>query len=417
MQYKITAPNDAHRVDINLPSSKSLSNRALIIQQLCKNPCKLLNLSECDDTAVMKNALEHPEATTINIGAAGTAMRFLTAYLARCEGREVLLTGSRRMLQRPIGVLVDALRTLGADIQYEEDEGFPPLRIRGKQLHGGRIEIDGSISSQYISALMMIAPTLENGIIFQLTGDVASEPYIRMTLGMLAEFGIKTEWSENQITIRQQDYTTTEYQIESDWSAASYWYEIMTLTEHTPIRLLGLLFQSWQGDADGAEYFDRLGVNTTYKRDGITLHRNDIYEKKITWNLSGQPDLAQTFIATCCALGVRFDFTGLSTLRIKETDRIAALQKELAKLGFVLFVENDDRMIWDGTRCQSEEEPVIETYNDHRMAMALAPLAVIRPDRTLIIDHPEVVTKSYPNYWEDLKKAGFEITEIVDDDV
>lgn len=417
MQYQITAPIDALRVDITLPSSKSLSNRALIIQSLCKNPCKLLNLSECDDTAVIRYAFDHPEATTINIGAAGTAMRFLTAYFARCEGREVLLTGSKRMLQRPIGVLVDALRALGADIQYENAEGFPPLRIRGKKLHGDRIVIDGSISSQYISALLLIAPTLENGVTFQLSGNIASEPYIRMTLGMLAEFGIKTEWNENEITIRRQDYTATEYPIEADWSAASYWYEIMTLTEHTPIRLLGLSFQSWQGDADGVEYFDRLGVKTTYKTDGVTLHRNDIYEKKIAWNLSGQPDLAQTFIPTCCALGIHFDFTGLSTLRIKETDRIAALQKELAKLGFVLFVESNDRIVWTGTRCQPEEIPIIETYNDHRMAMAFAPLCTIRPDRTLIIDHPEVVTKSYPNYWEDLKKAGFEIIEIVDDNI
>lgn len=417
MLYQITAPVDSFRVDINLPSSKSISNRALIIQGLCKTPCKLTNLSTCDDTVVMKSALEHPEATTVNIGAAGTAMRFLTAYFARCEGREVLLTGSKRMLQRPIRVLVDALRTLGADIQYAGAEGFPPLRIRGKQLHGGFLEIDGSISSQYISALLLIAPTLKNEVTFQLSGTVTSEPYIRMTLGILAEFGIKTEWNGNRITIKEQEYTPTEYQIESDWSAASYWYEIMTLTEHTPIRLLGLSFQSWQGDADGAEYFNRLGVITTYKKDGVTLHRNDFYDKKIAWDLSGQPDLAQTLVTTCCALGVRFDFTGLSTLRIKETDRIAALQKELAKLGFVIFIENDDRIVWNGTRCQPEEFPVIETYNDHRMAMAFAPLSIIRPDLTLAINHPEVVSKSYPDFWEDLKKAGFEIVEIIDDSI
>ena len=433
MQYNVTAPKSlTQRLCVGLPASKSLSNRALIMQGLCRDHCRLTNISDCDDTRVMLKAFDNDAtkysfaddgARIVDIGAAGTSMRFLTAFFASQEGKEVVMTGSERMKQRPIALLVDALRTLGARIDYVGAEGFPPLRIHGRKLEGGTLTIDGSVSSQYISALLMIAPTLSDGLRLKLEGNVTSTPYIEMTLGMLRQFGIASTWdhSTQVISIAPQPYKAQQYHVESDWSAASYWYEIASLAARNlsnTITLAGLHAQSLQGDAAIANYFEALGIRTTYRDDAVTLESSDIPNEAPTpleMDLTSQPDLAQTLIVTCCALNVPFRITGLHTLRIKETDPVAALETELKKLGYIVTdqeLNGSVEMQWDGTHCEAEADPVIATYKDHRMAMAFAPMSLVLPSRSILIDDPGVVSKSYPYYWEDLRKAGFSIKEL-----
>lgn len=333
------------------------------------------------------------------------------------------MTGSERMKQRPIALLVDALRTLGAQIDYVGAEGFPPLRIHGRKLEGGTLTIDGSISSQYISALLMVAPTLSDGLRLKLEGNVTSTPYIEMTLGMLRQFGITSTWdhSTQVISIAPQPYKALQYHVESDWSAASYWYEIAALAARAgkpeAIVLEGLHAQSLQGDAAIATHFETIGVKTDFQGEMVTLNVQASAEGSsfVELDLSAQPDLAQTLIVTCCALNVPFRITGLHTLRIKETDRVAALETELKKLGYIVSdqeLNGSVEMQWDGTRCEAEADPVIATYKDHRMAMAFAPMSLIMPSRSILIDDPGVVSKSYPNYWEDLRKVGFSIKEL-----
>lgn len=402
---------------IALPTSKSLSNRALILRGLCGEGCEIACLSDCDDTKVMLAAFSETQNSfpksqnLIDIGAAGTSMRFLTAYFASKEGDDVVMTGSERMKQRPISILVDALQRLGADIEYVENEGFPPLRINGKRLKGGKIEIDGSVSSQYISALLMIAPTLTEGLELHLLGNVTSIPYINMTLAMMKEFGVESSFDANIISIAPQQYRSISYVVESDWSAASYWYEILALSKDiNSIRLKGLRLNSTQGDCHIADYFAPLGIETSKCEDGVKISKkSNPLSTDYVCNMAGQPDLAQTVICTCCALGIHFDITGLHTLRIKETDRIAALEAELLKLGFVVKDSDNDRMFWDGetTSSQSCQIAKIATYHDHRMAMAFAPFALVNGN--IEIENPEVVSKSYPTYWEDLISIGFEI--------
>lgn len=446
MQYKVTVNEEQLRDNelIDLPASKSLSNRALILQALCAEPCRLTHLSDCDDTKVMLAAFEKiaarratetglqqtqsntsgDEPLTIDIGAAGTSMRFLTAYFASRRGAEVIMTGSERMKQRPIKILVDALRTLGAEIEYLEAEGCPPLRIHGHQLAGGPLSIDGSTSSQYISALLMIAPTLANGLTLTLTGDVTSRPYILMTLGMMREFGVESDWTGNVITVAPQTYRAQSYEVESDWSAASYWYEIMALAYATnlkTIRLKGLHKESFQGDSHIADYFVPLGIVTTFTPEGITLsykeEKGTLFPERLDWDMTEQPDLAQTVITTYATLGINFDIRGLHTLRIKETDRITALENELRKFGYVVNDQDNDRMIYDGEEVKDfdfayKQAPVLSTYKDHRMAMAFAPLALDINPCPLIVDDPGVVSKSYPQYWEHLRQIGYEVEEF-----
>lgn len=422
MTYKITKSTLIDDVLIDLPASKSLSNRALIMQGLCQGSCSISHLSDCDDTTVMLNAHSHDTSTyiyedgyrIIDIGAAGTAMRFLTAFFSAKPGAKVIMTGSQRMRQRPISVLVDALRSLGADIEYTETEGFPPLRINGKRLEGGHLEIDGSISSQYISALLMIAPTLQQGLELHLLNNVTSVPYIRMTLSMMEEFGIKSTWDGNVISIAPQGYNATAYAIESDWSAASYWYEILALSNSiSTIRLKSLRLDSTQGDCHIADYFSKLGIRTEACNEGVRITRtNEPLPEHVAWDMSSQPDLAQTVIASCCALGVRFDICGLHTLRIKETDRIDALENELLKLGFIVGDNDDREMMWKGeTTVPTIDTNPIATYQDHRMAMAFAPLALVTADGSICIDNPQVVTKSYPTFWNDIQSIGCAIQE------
>lgn len=419
MQYIITAPA-ALNGRVNLPASKSISNRALIISALAGRHQLPDNLSDCDDTEVTVRALKD-DSETIDIKAAGTAMRFMTAYLAATEGEHVI-TGTERMKHRPISVLVDALRFIGADIRYEGEEGFPPLRIKGKRLRGGELHIKGNVSSQYISALLMIGPTLKGGLELHLEGDIISRPYIDLTLWMMREYGADAEWTDiNVISVKPKPYTERKYYIESDWSAASYWYEMMALNarKDDEMTLTGLADGSKQGDSIARYLFSLLGVKTTFVKpddgepESVKLKYSGHSVAHLEYDFLNCPDLAQTFVVTCVAKNVTFHFTGLQTLKIKETDRIKALKAEMRKLGYILEDRNDSELIWDGSmREPAEANPLdvaIDTYEDHRMALAFAPMSCVR--NFIRINNPHVVTKSYPHYWEALNEAGFEITE------
>ena len=406
---------------IVLPASKSISNRALIINALSGNTIPPDNLSDSDDTNVMLRALQavspHKGGRGVfDIGAAGTAMRFLTAYLSVTPGEHVI-TGTERMCHRPIGILVDALRQLGAAITYEGEEGFPPLRIVGcENLEGGDLTVPGNVSSQYISALLMIAPTLQRGLRLTLTGRIASRPYLDMTISMMRDFGAKVEWHDDSIIdVQPGPYQCRAYHIESDWSAASYWYEMVALTqdEAPQVTLPGLFSKSLQGDSAVRKMFRPLGVETTFLRqddgtEAVCLNRKGKPCKHLELDFINQPDLAQTFIVTCAMLGTTFRFNGLASLKIKETDRTAALQAELRKLGIIIHEDGNSIVYWDGERCKAEEEPTICTYEDHRMAMALAPVC-LRTGSQIQINNPEVVSKSYPAFWDDLEKVGFKL--------
>ena len=409
--YTLAAPVTL-QCSVDLPASKSISNRALILHALSGGVQRPMNLSDCDDTAVMIRALEQHGAE-IDIHAAGTAMRFLTAYLSTQKGSH-LLTGSARMKQRPIRLLVDALRALGADIQYADSEGFPPLLIQGKPLPGQEITLAGSVSSQYISALLMIGPTLPQGLTIHLTGQLISVPYINLTLSLMAHYGASARWTdERTIRVEPGTYQDVPFTVESDWSAASYWYEMMALWQpqaESPspcIELIGLFPRSSQGDSRGADLFAKLGVHTAFTPRGVELTRLGVPVARMVEDLVDIPDLAQTFVVTCCLMGIPFRFSGLQSLRIKETDRITALQQELHKIGYVVKDEADSILSWNGERCPAEERPVIATYDDHRMALAFAP-AILRLT-SLAIAHPEVVSKSYPTYWRHLAAAGFSL--------
>lgn len=406
MRYQLTAPSEV-KATIQLPASKSISNRVLIIHALSGGKETLRNLSDCDDTQVMIKALTENNEP-IDILAAGTAMRFLTAYLSATPGTHTL-TGTQRMQQRPIQILVNALRQLGAQIEYTGNEGFPPLHIYGTELTGDEITLKGNVSSQYISALLMIGPVLKHGLQLHLTGEIISRPYINLTLQLMKEFGAVAAWTSDQsIRVEPRPYRSVPFTVESDWSAASYWYQIAALAPAAEIELTGLFRNSYQGDSRGAQLFAKLGVETQYTDRGVRLIKKGALPTRLDEDLVDIPDLAQTFVVTCALLDIPFRFTGLQTLKIKETDRIAALKAELAKLGYVLRDENDSILVWDGERCKPQETPVIKTYEDHRMAMAFAPAAIRYPH--MQIAEPQVVSKSYPAYWEDLKKAGFLIS-------
>lgn len=411
MRYKITAPSHIDTT-INLPASKSISNRALILHALGKGSVVPDNLSDCDDTKVIINALK-TMPPVIDIKAAGTAMRFMTAYLSVTPGEHVI-TGTNRMKHRPIRVLVDALRKLGAQIEYTEEEGFPPLRITGDTLDGGMLEIPGDVSSQYISALLMIGPAMKNGLKLRLTGNIVSRPYIDLTLHVMHEFGISVEWTDvDMISVSHQEIGDRRYTIENDWSASSYWYEILAMTndDESRVTLPGLKDASRQGDSAVRYLFSMLGVKTAFRTSNeVVLTRHMCSLPRLDYDFINQPDLAQTLVVTCATLGIPFHFTGLGNLRIKETDRIEAMKTEMRKLGYVLDDSVETELSWNGERCEAEEKPVIDTYEDHRMAMAFAPTAILLGE--IRINNPEVVTKSYPGYWDDLRKAGFTIEEI-----
>ncbi len=408
MQYSIIAPDNING-EIVLPASKSISNRALSINMLAGNDKLPENLSDCDDTHVMLRWLNNRPAT-VDIGAAGTAMRFSTALLAVTLGTHVI-TGSERMKNRPIGILVDALRQLGARIEYVGNEGFPPLHIVGNPaLEGGTVSLPGNVSSQYISAMLMIGPTLKRGLVLNLTGEVISRPYIDMTIAIMRSYGACVQMTDdNVITVQPGLYAKRDYTVENDWSAASYWYEIVAFASNADARITlpGLYTESLQGDSKGADVFKMLGVETIYTSTGVTLCKKPVSVERLEYDFIEIPDLAQTFVVTCCMLGIPFHFTGLQSLKIKETDRINALKVEMRKLGIIIEDRHDSELLWNGERCQIMENVAIDTYEDHRMAMAFAPAAMKLGK--LNINDPHVVSKSYPHYWEDLKKVGFRL--------
>ena len=405
MQIKVTAPAKIHTT-IQLPSSKSISNRALIINALGNGTHHPENLSDCDDTRVMIRAL-NDDKETIDIMAAGTAMRFLTAYLSVTPGTRII-TGTERMQQRPIQVLVNALRELGADIEYVANDGFPPLRITGRELRKDTISLPGNVSSQYISALLMIAPVLTNGLTIRLTGDIISRPYINLTLQLMNDFGVRAEWTDDhRLKVEPQAYHSTPFYVES---AASYWYQIVALSKEAEVTLPGLFKDSYQGDSQVAGIFRSLGVETIYKDKAVILKKNGKSVERLDYDFINQPDLAQTFVVTCALLNIPFRFSGLQSLKIKETDRMAALITEMRKLGYILHETDGSVLSWEGERCTTEEHPAIDTYEDHRMAMAFAPTCLALPE--ILINNPQVVSKSYPRYWEDLRQAGFIIKEV-----
>lgn len=418
------AETAAHPVKIPLPLSKSESNRLLIINRLAGIDTPRHSVASCDDTEAIVSAFKAGDNAMVNVGAAGTAMRFLTAYYAATPGCDIVLDGSERMRKRPIGQLVDGLRQAGANIMYTGREGYPPLHIVGRRLEGGSVEIDADVSSQYISALLMVAPTMTLGLHLTLKGHPVSLPYVMMTVAMMEQHGVSVDMHANDAIdyamivkpSMYRDNLPTPFHVEGDWSAASYWFEATALTGRR-YSMTPLLSKSIQGDATVVNIFAELGVAalnddrhltvTTQPRPGDSVHAHRFVELDMQWC----PDLAQTVVATCCGLGRPFRITGLSTLPIKETDRLEALRIELGKLGFDLTIENNDTLLWDGQRHESargDDIPVIDTYDDHRMAMAMAPLsAVVGP---IAINQPDVVSKSYPDYWLHLSQAGFHVS-------
>lgn len=357
-QYNISPP-ESTRTSVQLPASKSISNRAIILNALSLNLHPISNLSDCEDTSVIIDSF-NSNSNVFDVKGAGTAMRFLTAFLAGMEG-EWIIRGSKRMHERPIHPLVETLNALGAEIDYLEKEGFPPLKITGRPLKGGEVYLAGDISSQFISALLMVAPLMENGLTIHIEKNIVSRPYIDLTLGMMKEYGVHARWENNDITVKPQKYKAVELTVEADWSAASYWYEIVSLLPGSEVKLKGLMKKSLQGDANVANLFTDLGVTTEYISDGIIIRNAKKKTKKFFHDFVNEPDLAQTFAATCCFKGIPFLFSGIQSLKIKETDRVAALISELKKLGFLLKENGKGILEWDGERCFPDKEPAIDT--------------------------------------------------------
>jgi 3-phosphoshikimate 1-carboxyvinyltransferase len=419
----LTKKNKSVKGTVQLTGSKSECNRALIIEALSNGKVKVENISDAADAVLLANILraevrdqrleavginkseiEHP-ISEINIGHAGTAMRFLTAYLT-LQDEEVILTGSERMKQRPIGILVDALRELGAQIEYIENEGFPPIKLKGSLVQqSNKVNIKGDISSQFITALLLIAARLPFGLELHIEGDLTSRPYVEMTLAMLQTAGIQHSWEGSVIAIQNQEFTTTSLYIEPDWSAASYWYAIAALADEAELFLPGLTQYSLQGDSVITEIMANFGITSQFKDGGVYLQKEEKAISRKIFDLKECPDLAQTIIVVCAALGHEATFTGLETLNIKETDRIKALQNELAKIG-VKLIEKGQVYKLDCSEKQIPERIFVDTYDDHRMAMAFAPLALLIPQ--VEIEDADVVEKSYPAFWKDLEKMGFE---------
>lgn len=393
---------------VSLPFSKSLSNRVLMIRALSGISFEIRNLSDSEDTEALKKLLLF-DKNSLDVGHAGTAMRFLTAYLARTPGIWNL-TGSDRMRERPIGVLVEALNSLGARIEYLGKIGFPPLRIQGKELHGGVLEIDASVSSQYISALLLIAPYMPAGLRLKLLGNQVSSAYVKMTVAVMEYFGIQVKTEADTLYVAPAPYTPRSFVVEPDWSAASYFYEMLAVAGEGELFLNGLKADSIQGDRTQVDLWEQLGVRTEFAPDGIVLKKVTKEGGHLTYNFVEMPDVVQAAVVACCLKGVTFDFSGLHTLRIKETDRIDALIRELKKLGYVLHAGGVGRLCWTG-ECCTPSGTVIDTYQDHRMAMAFAP--VVLQTGSLEINDADVVKKSFPAYWYELEQLGISAAPVI----
>ena len=409
LRLQLTSPSDSKiRKSIAITGSKSETNRSLLLQALFPN-IKIENLSNSDDGEVMQKGLTKSTGV-VDIHHAGTAMRFLTAYFASQEGKRVVLTGSQRMQERPIKVLVEALQSLGADIQYEKTAGYPPLRITGKKLEKSQVSLPANISSQYISALLLIATSLENGLELELIGKITSIPYIKMTLALLEQIGVQTSFEGNKISIApKQIVADTTLVVESDWSSASYFYSIVAMCEvGTEIQLSSYKQSSLQGDSILAKIYNDFGVETTFSNNTILLKKTtEVKSEYLKYDLSNAPDIAQTIAVTCLGLGVGCHLIGLHTLPIKETDRLAALQTELGKFGATVDIDSESLTLQPHSNLKGEV--AVDTYNDHRMAMAFGPLA-LKVD--FVVNDAEVVSKSYPDFWNDLKTLGFGIVEL-----
>lgn len=404
---RLTHPSKKVNAKLTISGSKSESNRLLILQALYGG-LEIANRSQAKDTELLCKALKS-DAREIDIGHAGTAMRFLTAYFAIQLGRETLLTGSDRMKQRPIGILVDALQALGADIRYAERTGYPPLLIRGRALSGGRLRLSAGVSSQYVSALLLIAPKLARGLSLELQGTVTSKPYIDMTLELLLQLDITAGWDGTSITVLpRREALAKSIVVESDWSAASYHYAVAALAREASLQLKTFKPQSLQGDSELRAVYERFGVRSHFECAQLVLRKaEDRLPPFVALNLMATPDIAQTLAVSCFGLGLGCRLSGLHTLRIKETDRLQALQDELRKLGAPITVTDDTLYLENSKGIRPEVR--IKTYDDHRMAMAFAPLALKVP---ITIEAPEVVEKSYPNFWGDLERLGFEMQSL-----
>ena len=405
-KVEITPSDLSPDSSIKISGSKSESNRVLILNSIFKN-IKISNLSDSDDTVVLKNALENLHKS-IDIHHAGTAMRFLTAYLSTLDGGKFILTGSKRMKERPIGILVDALKNLGFNINYLKKKGYPPLEINGTKSEKSIIKLKSDISSQFISALILIGPTFKNGLTIELDGEIISKPYINLTLNVLKRMGIGYSFRKNIIKIDNvKEINPIEYLIESDWSSSSYFYSIVAIDKKINIKLSNFFKESFQGDSFIEKIFTKLGVKTEFlNQNEILLSPIDDYERpsSLSFNLIDNPDLAQTVAVTCLALKIQVKITGLQTLKIKETDRILALHNELSKLGAKIIFDDASIEIIPPVNFNKNIE--IFTYDDHRMALSFAPLGLITP---LIINDPDVVTKSFPSYWNDLLQLNFNL--------
>ncbi len=405
MRIRVSKPDKSLRGTIVLPGSKSVTARALIIKALCEENFELLNYSLSEDSMTLLELL-NSEETALDCKDGGTTLRFLTAFLAIHEG-DVLLTGSERMRNRPIGPLVDALRQIGCEIHYLEKDGFPPLQIRGKIPTGNRIEVEASMSSQFVSALLLIAPKLPNGLVIKMKGDIVSKPYIELTLQIMKHFGISYEWNQNVISIYNQPYRGNNFRVESDWSAASYYYSMAALCDDVDLKLIGLNRLSFQADSIVAKVMEKFGVTTSYIENGIRLTKNENSLQHFEYDFKQCPDLAQTLLFTCAGLKITAQVSGLNTLKIKETDRVKALMFELARLGAPVKEINHGLNLGISLNLQLLHDLDFETYNDHRMAMSLTPLAIAH--KIITINNPEVVRKSYPAFWDDIKELGFQL--------
>lgn len=413
MNLHLSIPQPVLRGTVHLDGSKSISNRVLIVRAICGSPFPIEHLSSSDDTRTLETLL-HADADVLDAGAAGTTYRFMTAYLALSAKRPIMLTGSPRMLQRPIGPLVESLRALGAHIDYVGNEGFPPLRIHPPALTSERktLNIPASTSSQFVSALLLCSPLLPGGLELHLEGELVSRPYVEMTRSIMKYFGVESEWKENGIWVPPQKYQPRPFKVEADWSAASYYYSMVAIAQRADLQLEGLFADSLQGDAVVAKIMEKLGVGTEFAEKGVRIYKMDKEPVPfLEQDFLPCPDLVQTVAVACAALGVHGLFTGLETLRIKETDRIEALRHELAKVGVLLtslparFSKRSKKTFFSlEGKARVEQSPRFKTWDDHRMAMSLAPLALLG---SIVIEEPRVVSKSYPAFWEDLQKIGF----------
>jgi 3-phosphoshikimate 1-carboxyvinyltransferase len=403
---------------IKLTASKSESNRALMVKALSSESTFIQNLSNAADTQILNKCLRFIETCgvsgipmIIDAKNAGTVYRFVTAYLAIRPGKW-LLTGSERMQQRPIKELVGVLQQLNADVTYVEEDGFPPLLINGKKLSGGSIDVNSSISSQYITALLLVAPLLKDGLELNLKGRLISRPYVKMTIEIMQYFGINVDYSDRLIIVKPQEYLSNEFTVSPDWSAASYWYEMAALSDEVDLFIPELKKQSMQGDRVVPEIFEMLGVSSEFTEEGLRLRKQAIKTDYLKYDFIDCPDLAQAVIATCVGLGIEGAFKGLQSLRIKETDRIEKLNDEFQVFGYSLVEIESDlwKLIKNKNHVTFKDGHVFKTYDDHRMAMALAPLCLV--SKKMTIDDPEVVKKSYPKFWNDLEMVGFQIEKI-----